>query len=326
MAKELTTKSSKNELLDAYNELLEKIQGASITDVKTQREKEGREELVKTVATGSAGKIVKSLADLKISIASALDSVEDSLLNEFKNLTKLQEAIGIEDKNLENLYQIKVNVDSLAALLLAQKEKKQEFETELNERKELWEKEKKEYEIFRKEEDLQQKKQRQREEEEYNYNLKLQRKKDQDLYEAKKILQETELAEKKSKIEKELTEREQILAVKELEFKDLKVKVESFSKELEKAIAETEKTITEKIELKYKHQSDLLNKEIEGERKLNEQLIASLRAKIKEQETLVTQLTTKADTATQQVKDIAVKVVEGAANQKVILQQEKKGE
>lgn len=50
---------------------------------------------------------------------------------EFKKLTQLQEAIKIESKSIEDIYQIKVNADSLSALLLAQKEKKQEFEGEM---------------------------------------------------------------------------------------------------------------------------------------------------------------------------------------------------
>ena len=68
----------------------------------------------------------------------------------------------------------------------------------------------------------------------------------------------------------------------------------------------------------------MASKEIEGERKLKEQIINSLEAKIKEQETLIKQLTSKNDDAIKQVKDIAVKALEGTANYRVITKEKDK--
>jgi hypothetical protein len=57
----------------------------------------------------------------------------------------------------------------------------------------------------------------------------------------------------------------------------------------------------------------MLAKETEGERKLNQQTVASLQAKIKEQEEQIHQLTRRADDAGTQVQNIAVRAIEGAA-------------
>ena len=69
------------------------------------------------------------------------------------------------------------------------------------------------------------------------------------------------------------------------------MRVPEFPKQLEKAIKDTEKSVMEKLEFTYKHGAELAAKEIEGERKLNKQLIAALEAKIKEQEEHISQLT-----------------------------------
>jgi predicted DsbA family dithiol-disulfide isomerase len=54
-------------------------------------------------------------------------------------------------------------------------------------------------------------------------------------------------------------------------------------------------------------------KETEGERRLSQQVIASLEARIKEQEEQIRQLTQRANEAGLQVQSIAVKAIEGAS-------------
>ena len=157
------------------------------------------------------------------------------------------------------------------------------------------------------------KKQHQREEEEYKYNLDTQRKKETDSYNTKK-----------AQLEKELTEREAVISEKEILLKELQKKVDSFPAELDKTVKLAEKNITDRLESKYKYENQLASKEIEGERKLKEQIISSLEAKIKEQDTLIKQLTNKNDDAIRQVKDIAVKALEGTANYRVITKEKDK--
>jgi len=64
-------------------------------------------------------------------------------------------------------------------------------------------------------------------------------------------------------------------------------------------------------------------KEVEGERKLNQQIIAALEKKIKEQEELIHQLTEKANEAGRQVQDIAIKAIEGASMQRIQIERER---
>ena len=54
-------------------------------------------------------------------------------------------------------------------------------------------------------------------------------------------------------------------------------KIAVFPKELEKAIKDTEKTVTERIEFEFKHETQLIPKETEGEQKLHEQAVEAFR-------------------------------------------------
>ena len=338
--KEISPKSTKNEILEAYNELFEKSKEQKPMDRQAIKKNEEEKQIVKDASQQSSEKIIKGLADLKLDIGKSLDSLEEKLVAQYKKLTELQQAINIETKNIEEVYEIKLNADSLGALLLAQKEKKAEFEadieqkkgdfdTEMTEKKSQWGREQEIFESAKKEREVQTKKERQREEEEYSYNLKLNRKKDTDAYEAKKAVLEKgivekkavvekELVEKKGAVEKNLSEREAVVSSKEKEFEELKAQVDTFPKQLEKTVKDTEKAVMDKLELKYKHEAQLAVKEIEGERKLYKQSVEALESKIKAQQDLIGQITQKADDAGKQVQHIAVKAIEGASSQRVI--------
>jgi PAS domain S-box-containing protein len=197
---------------------------------------------------------------------------------------------------------------------LQMEQKKGDFEAEMAQKRVQWKKEQDEYEAGKKERDAQMKKERTREEEEYAYDLQLTRKKDSDEYEAKKAGLEKELTDRKASYERELAEREQAVALSEKELEQMRAKVESFPKELERALMETEKTITERFEFKSRHEKELMAKEIEGERKLSQQTIEALEKKIEEQGEQVRQLTQRANEATLQVQNIAIKAIEGASS------------
>ncbi|MBF0557133.1 MAG: hypothetical protein HQK96_21680 [Nitrospirae bacterium] len=331
------SKSTKNEILVAYNELLAKVKEQKPIDRQTEKKKHDEKEIVESASGTSMEKIVKNLANIKVDIVNSLDALEEKLIAEYKTLTGLQQSITIEKRNLEEVHEIAVNADSLAALLLAQKERKEKFESEINQKRQVleeeiaekrlqWKKEQAEYESTAKEKDALSKKEKQRAEEEYNYNFQLKKKKESDEYEAKKTSQEKELQEKREAFDRETVERESVLAAKEKEYNELKAKAVAFPSELEKAVKDTEKAVLSGLEIKYKHEAALLSKEIEGERKLNKQMVASLEAKIKEQDEMIRQLTQRTSEAGLQVRDIAVKAIEGASGQRVIIREQEKGE
>ncbi|KAF0152193.1 MAG: hypothetical protein FD143_1290 [Ignavibacteria bacterium] len=324
MLAQVTEKSTKSQILQAYDEALAKLKEQKHEDRKSEKKKEEEQKIVKQASGNSLEKIVNSVGRTKIEIINALDEVGDNLSSEFKKLEEIKSAIEIEQKYLEDIYEIKIVADTLSAMFLAQKEKdanfktemenkKTSFEEELLQKKLQWKLEQDNYENSKKERDTLLKKERQREEDEYSYNIQLKRKKDSDTYSEQKEFLEKELVDKRGAVEKELTEREKIVASKEKEFAELKAKVENFSKELENAVKETEKSVIEKIELKFRHQSELSQKEMEGERNLHKQLVQSLENKIKEQTEQIKQLMLKVNESGQQVQTIALKAIESTA-------------
>ena len=328
MARTVSDKSTKTEILEAYNEILVKSKEQKAADQKAARKEAEDKEIVKTAAASSVEEIVTKLAGLKLEIVKSIDGLEEKLIAEHKRFTELRHAVAIETSALDEMYGIQAEIGTLSTLVLSQKERKETFQEEMEEKKAVfdsdmaekkqqWKKEQDEFEAAKKERDGQIKKERLREEEEYTYNLKLQRKKESDAYEARKTALEKELELKKETVEKDLAEREVLVAAREQELEDLRARVDTFPKELDKAVKETEKSVTEKIEFKYKYQAELAAKDAEGEKRLSKQMISALEKKIAEQEEQIRQLMQKADDSIRQVETIAVKAIEGASAQRI---------
>ena len=247
MEKKVTPTSTKTEILKAYNELLVRTQESKQDSPKADQEKKIKEATVTEAAALTDESIIRQISTLKLTLNGTLDRIEDDITAEFQKLLKIREAIAIEDQRLKDFYQINAGADSLAAILAAQKEKKEEFEREMSLKKAEFdeqlrtektsrEKETKLFEEKRKEAEEALKKQRSREEEEYQYNLKLARKKDQDQYDQKKAVLEKELVQRKESFESEINAREQLVSAAEKELAELRTKAENFPSELDLAV------------------------------------------------------------------------------------------
>ena len=312
--KKVSSSNTKNEILKAYNELLDQLKEAKSQDPQKEMETKRREEILKEVSGQSDEKIIQQIASLKVSLNGSLDSIEDQLNTSFKKLNKTQEAIKIQEDRLKELYQINAEADSLAALIASQKEKKSEFENYMAEEKARWDKEQKEREEQRKEEEEMLKKQRKREEEEYNYKIQQKRKIESDQYEEKKNKQEKELKEKKEAFEQEIKSREQAVAESENELQDLRKQVEEFPATLQKEVDNAIKITTENLKKEYDYEKLLKAKEYESELKLHTQTITNLQNRIKDLELQLKQAYSKIDSAENNVKDITIKAIESSAS------------
>jgi len=323
MEKKITVSQTKKEILDAYHELLQKMESKT-EEPKVVQKREMEEKTIKEVSGLSVDSINKNIAGLKINISGALDKLEEQMAGVFKEFEKLHESVKIERENLEELYQISANAHSLSALIAAQKEKQEAFEKEIEEKKLQWKAEEEKIQSEITEAKVISDKQRKRDEEEYQYNLKIRRKKDQDEYEEKKNKLEKELLEKNAMFEKEMAEREAKLKEAETELLELRKKDEEFpvilEKEVKKAQQETEKTLKQQ----YDFEKQLSDNKIIGEQKLKDQTIKTLEAKIKDLEALLRQLTIKTDASEENVKQMALKALETSGKERVVTVEKKK--
>ncbi len=321
---ELNSRSSKQEILDAYEALLKQKGLEQSSNETTLDSEQSEENLITTAEAQSADKIIMQLAELKLNMGKAVDELAEKLAQEVSAFSDLRKAVEIKKKDLQAAYGIKAEADSLSALIQIHKEKKAELqkeyeqtcaeeEAQIEELKSQYEKSQKGFEQTQKEEQEKSKRERQREEEEYAYKIKQARQKDSDEYETRKKALEQALIEKQAASEAALKEREQTITEREKELAELREKTARFPEELVKVQTESRKKAIEEIETGYKHQNELQNKEIEGERKLFLQRIAALEDKIKEQNTQIKELAQKANDAGHKVESIALKAIEGAS-------------
>ena len=317
MTKKITINNTKAEMLEAYNSLLAEIEQAEKANLEKEKERQEKHAKIERAEQLTDEGIIKSIAGLKASVNTELDKISGDLSGEYKKLKDLREAVEVQEKYLEEVYEIKAAAHSLAALMQAQQKKNENFETEMEASRQEWEKQEALRAGQQKEAEEQWKKERKREEEEYTYKIKTERQRDEDAYKAKKEAQERELAEKKVVVEKGLKEREEGVAASEKELAALRKQVETFDAELEKALEAARKAVTEELQQKHKFEMDLFKKETDGQVKLLQQTITSLEKKITEQEKQVEFLGTRAEHAGKQVQDIALKAIEGAAAQKI---------
>jgi hypothetical protein len=137
MKTDVSSRNTKNEILDAYNDLLKSIQEKKTEEPKKVQEREKQETAVKNSGELSNEGIVKNISTLKVNLAASLDKLSENFIGEFRRFEELQQAIQVEKKNLQDLYQI-----LLAPIpggdAVGQKEKKEQFEAEMASEKLIW--------------------------------------------------------------------------------------------------------------------------------------------------------------------------------------------
>jgi hypothetical protein len=317
MAKQVSLTSTKKELLDAYNKMVEQ---ATKTDTEPTQQQliSKKEKAVEELKGMSSESIIKNIAGLKTSITQSLDMLETQMVGSYKELRKLQDTIQVENDNLKELYDITANAHSLSALITAQKERKENFDKEMENTRLLWENEKKHHEKEAKEFKELQVKDRKREEEEYLYDLKLKRKKEEDTFNDRKNQLEKELAAKKTTFEKEISDRELKIKESETELAELRKKSSEFPKLLESEISKAVKQAEEKLKQQFDFEKQLSGTKMTGETILKDQTIESLKEKIKDQEVMIKQLSQKVNVSEESVKQIALKALDSSSKEKIV--------
>lgn len=332
---EISVKSTKEQILTAYNEVLAKLNDKQLATPQEQKKQQEKQELVSKVSTDSSDSILTELSSLKSKTIKQIDNLSEQLLSEFEKLANLREAIILEQQHLQELYQINETANSLSALLQAQAEQKERFEQEMSQRKQdfeqdinsqklHWQQQRAALEQDYKEQKELLSKTRKREEEEYNYTLELKRRKELDEYNNKHILIEKELSELKD----HLLKRETDLATKEQEYVSLKMQVDGMADKIKEAVHTAEELLRNQLLQQYDFEKQLTQKEYNGILQLKEQSIIYLEDKIKKQENTIQELTAKADNATQQVQSIACRALDTSGQRFVSLatnKQEEKG-
>lgn len=300
-------KDTKQVILDAYEEAMQllaqkdtqSLQASSFGSNSPQPKS-------KPFDPQSPEEIVSKIGELKLGINKILGNLVDDLTNQSSLLTSTKVELEITKKELEETHKIKQTATTLQNLLNLNQDKKTELEKELEDFEIGFELKQSQKTKEQKEQEENLKVSRKREQEEFDYNLKQLRKKEEDEYEAKKLLKV-----------KDLETRERELLASEIELSNLRKLATELESRLESEVQKcSQKAIqdtTKDLEIKY----NLERKDVEMQSQLSQMTIQNQQKSIAQLESEVIELKKQLISATQQVKDIAVKVIESKQAEKV---------
>ena len=333
MTQDVSMKNTKKELLDIIEKIQREINEKEkrlLNPEKVKKETKTKEIILEAEKITSSD-LSSKIHDLKVSITQELSNLAEKIEAESKKYTVIQESIELKQAELEEIYGIEKHATSLAAILESNSHVKEQFESEMaqkrekledeiNETRSAWENEKKNYKEDLTEEKKSKEKERKREQDDYNYNLQRSRAIEENSFADKLALLEREIEEKKEKTEKHieeqtvlLTNQEQQIIQREKTMDELEKSVNSFPGELEKAINSATKKKENELTTFFNQEKALLTKSLEGEQKVLEAKIAALESLVKDQSGQIEKLNNQQEKAYQQVQDIASKAVAGAA-------------
>jgi hypothetical protein len=226
--KKLTDKSTKQEMLEAYQALARQLDEKRQAELNPERRSEERkaEEALKTATTVAADGIDREIGTLKSEIGKMLADVSEKLGAEAARFRGLQKAVETKQQELQELYGIEKSASTLVALIETQNQKRRDFEEEterqrddlkreMDETRLAWQKERQAHDAELREREAAEKKAREREKEQFEYAFKREQQSLRDKLNDEKSALEKQLRAQKEASEKDLAEREQMVVEKE---------------------------------------------------------------------------------------------------------------
>ena len=321
--RKLSTTSTKQEMLEAYNAVLQELKEKEEAELKPEKKVEEKKakEVLKVADALSPDGITREIGELRVELGKMLTHVSDSLSGEVEKLKKTREAVELKEKELQELFGVEKEAMTLAALIESQNRRRQEFDTKMASDKENlaeeiettkaeWQDDRKAREAEAKELDAAEKKRRDRAREEFEYAFGREQKQLREALAEEKARVEKELETKKTDLESDLSRREAAIGEKEQELADLRKRVGSFGKELEETVTKAVQEVTGRLTLEAKNREELMKKEFEGERNVLKARIEAFDKTVKEQSDQIAKVSQQLERSYQKVEELAVKALE----------------
>jgi hypothetical protein len=343
--KKLSIRSTKQEMLDAYNELAKSLEEKRDVELKPEQKSAEKETTLVMEKSNklSLDGVSLGISQLKTEVNKTFSQVQESLENELLKYHELCQAVEAKEKELADIYEIRKSASSLMALIEAQNQRRNEFEIEMEKKKQTladeidgerkqWLVEQEQYKNQIKEQKGAEEKQRKREKDEYEYSFTREQLVAREKFDYEKEKTEKALSDKKEQLEKELSEREGIVAEREQAVKSLEDRILELEKTREEDREQAVTTTGEQLEAEFESKQVLLKKEFEGERNVLTTRIKSLEDTAKKQAEQILVFTQQLEHAADKVQDIAVKAIEGSSHSKMfdklrnIVEERKKSE
>ncbi len=242
-------------------------------------------------------------------------------------------AIKVKQEELDTIYGVESAASDLAALIGAQREEKEAFESEMAERRAAFETEMQQSRVkWEKEETIREEeakelaegsaKQRKREKEEYEYGFARERAQKKGALEDEFQALEKEIAKKREDSErdtslrkKELDAREEAIAGREKDMAALEEEADSYPDRLEAAVARAVKETTDRLTQDFAKDKALMESKSEGEKNVLSSKLESVEALLQNQTTQIADLVKGHEQAYEKVQDIANRAVAAAKHE-----------
>jgi hypothetical protein len=318
--------SSKEHISKAFREVTEqhRAQTARIVTAEEAAERGKEREVVKTASGYTVEVIIKGLADLQLGFGGTIDEVVARLSGEGLKLEELRRAIEIETAYAKHLGDVSVAADALDVLTQEHKEalrvhdeqakaQVQALETEIQGTRTTWEEQRAQHEREALRFDERQGKDRAKAEADFDYELARKRKIEADALADKRAKAELQIAEEDQQRSKQWAEREAALAAKAAEHTTHKARVEAFAQEMDDAAKKAREEALRETFADAKIKAELLEKEVEGNRKVYALQVESLEATLAKQGEQIASLTARLQVALTQVQELAHKAIDGTS-------------
>jgi hypothetical protein len=328
---EMTPSNTKQEMLAAYKEVVKRLKEKREAELKPQLRSEERqkEQAVQVADSLSTEGIAREVGNLRSEINKVLIELSDRMEEEIGKYHHIKRAVEAREQELKELSEIEKEALSLAALLEAQKERRERFDNEMSEKKQsieaeiastraAWKDEQKAHEGELQAQEAAEKRKRVREAEEYTYTFDRQKRLAQEQFDYERARMERETQLRRQELERDLTAREHALKEQEDEFNRLRERAAAYAAEMDAAVEKAVKETTERLARESDGREALLKKGFEGEQKVLQSRIESLQQTVKEQQQQLTRLSTQIEKSYGQVQEIAVKAIEGSGSVRVI--------
>lgn len=324
--------NTKKELLDAYEEAKQRFESLNkdLLDAEKARKRMEKQVVTATADAQAAQDPVTRLHDLRGAISRELSDLAERFENEIETYRKIQAAIETKQAELDTIYEVETAASDLAALIDAQRIKKERFEQEIADQKAAfeseikalranWQREKTDHERQVKEQSEAQNLQRQREKEAYEYTFAREKEQRKNALEDQLQALEKEIALNRGSFEGDLQQRtaalddrESAIATREKEMANLQKEVESFPQRSEATVKAAVNDATKQLSRDFESQRELMQARFDGEKNVLLGKIEALEKMVASQATLIADLSKKSELAYEKVQDIANRAVTAA--------------
>lgn len=308
------SKRTKAELIEELETLQSNLAGQAPQDpTATAIARSNAAATREAVKSLSVDTIVQNGAQFGLQVQRTVSELTQQAVQKAEELKTLNEAIEIESKELERLYQLDVAVASVQALISEHEEKKVLLEKEIETARGAWSEESVAHTKAVRQRDAEIAANRQREQAEYDYRTKQERDRSTEEFTYKLRIQERDQAERIATAQKGINERMQEVTAKEQEIAEGNARIAGLDAEISDAVKKAVAIATSSLKKDLEGGFALEKKDLETRIQLTHQSNIALNQQLDiaraEKESLQKQL----EAARSEVRDIARSAVEGAS-------------